>query len=1116
MEFQLLAGLGVLVDGVDVTPSRPQQRTLLACLLLHAGAVVAVDDLVEALWGERPPDTAQTALYGHISMLRRRLGAERIETRPSGYLLRLEDSDQFDLRRFEQLVVEAPSEDPAARSASLRAAIALMPGEPLAEFRFEPFAALEAARLAELRVTALERRIEADLDLGRHQAVIPELQQLVADHPHREGLRSKLMLALYRSGRQADALQVAEEARRFLAVELGVDPGPALQRLEQQVLSHDPRLLAPEPVSPVPESPPPPKPTGIVTFMDAALEPLAPALGPREDPAGAAFEAHRQMVRTVTSRLGWEIDAHGSAIRIAFARARDAAASAVAVQRASRVTGSRVRIGIHSAEVIATDDGYTGPGVGLATHICRAAHPGQVLLSQETRDLLQEATLDEANVRDLGEHRLTDLGRGRRLFQLAAGGQPGEFPPVRDLESRPTNLPVQPSPVIGRALEIRQLTELLTQPGVQLVTLVGPGGTGKTRLAVHAGADLLDGFPDGVFFVNLAPVQDPDLALPMIARTLEVHEAAGETIADTLARDLRNRRLLLVLDNLEHLLAATPAIAALLAGAPGLKVLVTSRSPLRLSAERTYPVAPLGIPEVSDGVDRLIAADSVALFASRGRAVQPEFAITPGNAEAVAGICRLVDGLPLAIELAAARIGVLPPASLLARIGQHRELLATKAGDVPERHRTLEAAIAWSYDLLGADQQVLFRRLGVFSGGCTLEAAETICGDDIDVIDGLTALVDASLIRLEGTDVTPRFVMLETLRDYAARRLDETGEAEDLRRRHALHYTALAERAEPHLRGSPGEWPHQLDLDHDNLRVALDRLEAAGAHEEALRLAGSLWRFWYLTGYLAEGRRRLEAALRQEDRPTAQRGKALIGAAVMAVNAGDFTTAKLRSEEGVELHRTLADAWGRTYSEFMLGAACGGAGDLAGAKRLYEASVRTFRELGDEHSALLVSRNLASTYLELGDRSRAQALLEDNLRRARSTKNERIEASTLGALASIAFDAGRVQDSGWMLKESLRIHRQLGDRLDTAVDLCRAARSLAFAGKAGVAVRLISSFGGMRDQVGHRQSWVAEMNEQTLATARRQLGETAFAESRRRGQGLTIGDAVNAALEALD
>jgi|GEM_PF-474674 Predicted ATPase len=1112
MEFVLLDGLRVTADGVVLTPSRPKQRALLAYLLLHLGQDVSSDDLVEALWGERPPNTARTALHGHVSVLRRSLGPGRISTRPNGYLLRLADSDQLDVRRFEQLVLEAQVEDPAARSAALRAALAVFRGAPLAEFRFEAFAAHEAGRLEELRATVLERWIEAELELGHHLAVISQLERLISDHPLREGLRQQLMLAFYRVGRQADALRVARDARTYLADELGVDPGPGLQRLEQRILDQDPRLLAPELPGPIAERPPPTKPAGIVTFLVADVE--APAT---DDPEATVAERAQaqELVRTVTRRLGYEIDVHGSAIRIAFARARDAAASAAAVQRASRLVGHRVRIGIHSADVIATDQGYLGPGHGTAKHIARAAHPGQILLSQATRDLLQEAPLEEANTHDLGEHRLTDLEPGRRLFQLSSPGLSSEFPPVTNLEGRATNLPIQPSALIGREREIGEVEGILTRPDVQVVTLIGPGGTGKTRLAVHAAAELLDAFASGVYFVNLAPVRDPDLVVPTIAHALGIDEAPGEP-ADAVVRHLRRLQLLLVLDNVEHLLAATSAIGALLGTAPGLKVLATSRSALGLDGERTYGVSPLVTPRNADSLDRVIEADSVALFTSRARAVRPGFTITRENAAPVTEICRLLDGLPLAIELAAARVGVLPPAALLARIGEHREPLATRARDVPNRHRTLESAISWSYDLLAPDEQALFRRLGVFSGGCSLEAVERVSGEGVDVVEGLSALVGASLLRLEGTDRAPRFVMLETVREHAALRLDRSGEGDELRQRHAAHYTELAELAEPHLRGSPGDWPDRLEIDHDNLRVALDRLAAAGAHDQVLRLAGVLWRFWYLKGYLTEGRGYLEAALDSDRRRTAPRGKALIGAAVMAINTGDFATAKLRADEGIQLHLAFGDEWGAAYSRFMLGAAAEFTGDLVAAKDLYEAGSLTFRELGDEHSALLVSRNLASVYLELGDRSRGVTLLEDNLRGARATRNDRIEASTLGSLSSLAFEAGRIQDASWMLKESLRIHRDLGDRLDTAVDLSRAARNLAFGGNPIVAVRLIASFAANGDEIGGRRAGVDETNAQTLATIRRQLDEPTFADAWRRGQAMTVAEAVVLALEAMD
>jgi predicted ATPase/DNA-binding SARP family transcriptional activator len=1114
MEFGLLDGLRATADGIVLTPSRPKQRALLAYLLLHAGEDVSVDDLVDSLWGERPPNTARTALYGHVSDLRRWLGPERLETRPNGYRLRLADTDTFDIWRFEQLVLDAAVEDPIARSAGLAQALAFFRGAPLAEFRFDAFAADEAARLDERRATVIEQWIDAELELGHQVAIIPRLEAVISDHPDREGPRQQLMLALYRSGRQADALRVARQARTFLAEELGVDPGPGLQRLEEQILKHDPHLLAAEVPAAIAHVALPVKPVGIVTFLVASFENQSDSNSPDAASEGAAA-AHLELVRTIIRRLGVEVEARDRTIRVAFARARDAAAAATAVQRAGRTVGDRPRIGVHSSEVIATDGGYVGPGHDTARHIARAAAPGQILLSQATRDLLQEAPLDEANTRDVGDHRLTDLEPAQRLFQLVTPGLPTEFPPVADVGGRRTNVPIQPSPLIGRTREIAEVVDLLARPDVRLVTLTGAGGTGKTRLSVHVAAELLATFPDGVFVVNLASLRNPDLVIPTIARTVGIVESAGR-LAAALGEYLRHRGVLLVIDNLEHLLAAGPAIAGLVTEAPALKVLATSRAALHVEGERTYVVGPLALPRPGAGLDRVVEAEAVALFRSRARAVRPGFAISPANAEAVAGICEILDGLPLAIELAAARIGILPPAGLLARIGEHRELLATLAPDVPDRHRTLDAAISWSYDLLDSDQQGLFRRLGVFSGGCSLEAAERICGDGIDVIDGLTALVDASLVRLEGTDAAPRFAMLETIREQAARRLDGSAEAVTLGRRHASYFIELAELAEPHLRGSHGDWLDRLELDHDNLRIALDRLALEGADEQAVQLAGSLWRFWYLKGHLTEGRRSIESALARDPRPTPYRGRALVGAAVMATNTGDFATTILRANEGIELHRALGDAWGGAYCRFMLGCAAQFTGEPAAAQALYETSIQAFRELGDEHHALIVSRNLAATYLEAGDQAAGQALLEDNLRRARATRNDRVEASTLGTLSTLAADAGRIQDAGWMLKESLRIHRDLGDRLDTVVDLSRTAHNLAMAGKAGVAVRLVASFEASGDEIGVRRAGVDEVNARTLASAHRQLDEPTFGEAMRRGRAMTVAEAVVLALEALD
>jgi tetratricopeptide (TPR) repeat protein len=511
-------------------------------------------------------------------------------------------------------------------------------------------------------------------------------------------------------------------------------------------------------------------------------------------------------------------------------------------------------------------------------------------------------------------------------------------------------------------------------------------------------------------------------------------------------------------------------------------------------------------------VEQLLQCESVELFVSRARSGRPDFVVTAANARPVAGICKALEGLPLAIELAATRVGVLPPAVMLQRLDDRLKLLKGGARDAPERQRTLRATIDWSYDLLEPQEQRLFGSLGVFAGGFMLEAAESVCGVDLDVVDGLASLTDNGLTRVEGTEEEPRFATLETIREYAVERLEESHEAEDLRRRHAEHFLAFAEEAEPNLRGSPGEWLDLLELELDNLRAALDRLEASGESEHAVRLAAALWRFWYLRGHLAEGRRRLERVLRIDERPTAARAKALNGAAVMAVNTGDFATARLRAEEALALHRTLGDEWGAAYAGFMLGTALSGEGVEARTESLYEESVRVFRELGDEHSALLVSRNLAASYESLGDRGRAQALYEDNLRRARATDNERMEASTLGALATIALEEGRLRDADSMLKASLHIHSGLGDLLDAAVDLCRFAAVLARGGKAVTATRLLSSLDALGDEIGIRRSYVEELSQETLTTIRMRLDEAAFAEAWEQGQMLTVGEAVTLAL----
>ncbi|MBA3475169.1 MAG: hypothetical protein H0T10_00255, partial [Actinobacteria bacterium] len=414
------------------------------------------------------------------------------------------------------------------------------------------------------------------------------------------------------------------------------------------------------------------------------------------------------------------------------------------------------------------------------------------------------------------------------------------------------------------------------------------------------------------------------------------------------------------------------------------------------------------------------------------------------------------------------------------------------------------------HELLTAEEQRLFARLAVFRGGCTLGAAEEVTEADLDTVQ---SLLDKSLLR----QTQERFWMLETIREYAAERLEESGEAEKLRRRHAVQFLALAEEAEPNLRGSPGEWLGRLEREHDNLRAALDTLEASGESERALRLAGALWKFWDMRGHVAEGGRRLERALATDERPTAARAKSLNGATALALAAGDLATARLRAEEALALQRTLGDAWGTANSRFLLGNVAAVEHDWVTGQQLFEESVRVFEELGDEHYTLLATRALAWMCEELGDLERFRVLTENYLRGARATGNQRLEARALGVLAGFAVNEGRTQDALSMLKEVYRIDRAVGDVREIADDLCRFGQALAAAGRAGTAARLLSSSEGLRQQIGAgAPSYIAEMNAKTLATIHAHLDAATFAEAWQQGQALTPDEAVALALDSLD
>jgi predicted ATPase len=806
-------------------------------------------------------------------------------------------------------------------------------------------------------------------------------------------------------------------------------------------------------------------PSGTVTFLFTDIEgstKLLHQLGP-EEYAQALLE-HRQILRDAIARHGGvEVDTQGDAFFVAFPTAPGAVEAAREAQETLAAGPIRVRMGLHTGEPHLIDEGYVGEVVHIGARIASAGHGGQVLLSKETRDLI------DASVTDLGEHRLKDFAGAVPIFQLGAD----RFPPLKTISN--TNLPRPASSFVGREKEVADVASLL-RDGARLLTLTGPGGTGKTRLSIEAAAELVPDFKAGVFWVGLSPLRDPALVTDTIAVTLGANDGVTDHIGE--------REMLLLLDNLEQVIEAAPDLASLVEACPNLRILITSRELLRVRGEVEYPVLPLADP------------DAIELFCSRSRLAADD---------TIAELCRALDNLPLALELAAARVRMLSPKQILDRLSGRLDML--KGGrDADPRQQTLRATIEWSHELLTSEEQSAFARLAVFRGGCTLEAAGEVAQADLDV---LQSLVDKSLLRHQGE----RFWMLETIRGYASERLEDSGEGEELRRRHAEHFLALAEEAHPHLPVRPREWVDRLEREHDNFRAALDRLEAVGEPQLELRLAGALWRFWYIRGHVAEGRRRLESALRADDRPTAARATALNGATAMALESGDLAAARPWAEEARAIVVMLGDAWGTANSTLLLGNVHAEERDFATAQQLFDESLRRFRELGDEHYTLLATRLLAWMCYDQGDRERARALHEDVVRRARVAGNERMLATSLGALAEYAINDGRVTEALPMLKESTRISRDLDERHELAVNLCRFARAAAAVGRTESAALILSGAEVVREEIGVSWSyWVVEMNDVTLSDIHANLSEAAFAEAWDQGRKLSIDEAVALAL----
>ncbi len=758
-------------------------------------------------------------------------------------------------------------------------------------------------------------------------------------------------------------------------------------------------------------------PAGTVTLLFSNIEGSTALLGRLGERYSEALSEQRALMRAAVSASGGrEMEAVGDSFFVVFESAVDAVGCCVAAQRA--LAGHDwpggeavlVRMGLHLGEPAVQEDRYVGLDVYRARRIAAAAHGGQVVLSDVTRQLVESQLAAGVSVRDLGWHRLEDIEAPERIYQLVAPGLPDRFPPLKSLGA-PSRLPVPLTALVGRDGELGRVCAALAGPGVRLVTLTGTGGVGKTRLALAAAGSLDQEFPHSVFFIALAAVRDAGVMWQAIADTLDV--AGDRPAAGAVTGYLGDRRALLVLDSLEQLGGAAGVVAELLAAAPGLVVLATSRRPLHLQGEQELRVPPLQLPRQAS-VEAVAASGAVRLFVQQAALVRPGFTVTDSNAADVAAICGRLDGLPLAIELAAARARLLAPRALLARLGCGLDLAVPDVGQ-PSRQQTLRSTIAWSYDLLAPDLAGAFRRAGVFAGGCDLDALAAVAAAQpgpqtgSDPLQVAAGLLDVNLITVtEGADGEPRVGLLETIREFALERLEQGGDLEDARRRHAEYYAGVAKRADEQVRGSgPAHLAalDRLEAEHDNMRAALawslqtpapgpvpgDRERAA----TGLRLVQALAWFWYRHGYATEGRRWLERAID------------------LAAEDGGAPLARLAHSLGILLQQQ---------------------GESQAALPLLERSLAIWRDLGDRNEQARELNSLGITHHQLGDLDTTRSLLADSAAIAREIGSDTRLAAALTNLGQLESDAGNFDRATQVLQEALAIDRKQGDMLGVALD----------------------------------------------------------------------------------
>ena len=857
----------------------------------------------------------------------------------------------------------------------------------------------------------------------------------------------------------------------------------------------------------------------VVTFLFTDIQGSTRLLQDAGPDYAEYLAAHRRLLRSAfAANGGQEVDTQGDSFFVVFPTARSAVRASIDGQRALTRhpwpggRAVRVRMGLHTGEATRVGEGFVGLEVHRAARIAAATHGGQVVLSETTAAFVRDALPGGAALRDLGEHRLKDFARPQRLFQVEVEGLPGDFPPLRTSSS--SGLPVALGRFVGRQETVRSVVELLETDGVRLLTFTGPGGVGKTRLALEVAARLERKFEDGVVVVMLGSVTDPSLVLPAIRDTLGLHEDGREASA-TIATYLAQRHVLLVLDNFEQVIGAAADVGALVTSARRVTVLVTSREVLRISGEHEYEVSPLTVTVAPGGGGE---AEAVELFVERARAARHDFALSDDNRPVVREICRRLDGMPLAIELAAAWVRLLPLETILAKLASRLTLLTGGPIDLPDRQRSLRNTIAWSYDLLEDDDRRLFERLGVFAGGWSLGAAEEVCGGEgvDDVFRGLVSLADKSFVHRRGVvGGEPRFAMLATLQEFAVVKLDERGDSGRVRNRHAEYFRRLAEEAGPRLRtGDQDRWWKRLSADGDNLRTATRWLLTQGHADSVARTGRDLWHFWWSRGQMTEASGWMEEVLAASE-GVADEGQTLAHAVlgILAFGSGDFTRALPHLKRSEEICRRLGDSQGQAMAQALQGFILGIGGDASAGQAALAEALSLFSASGDTWGTVLVRYALGRVLLTQGRDGEAIGTLRQSVAGAREVG----EALLLGmALLNLGWAQIGVADY-------IGATASLGESLDLVAGLSNAGEAPTLEALAAVAAdvgepeagtRLLGAAQRVR-RVRDAEVWVHDLSnlDRTEKALRGALSREAFDAHLAEGSKLSIEEVTDLAAE---